>query len=736
MAGRQIAAIALISLPIVAGPAMGQAIQLPEISITASPIQRRAMRAAATPGPRDTVPEPPAAAPTPGPQWPIGVLPVVTHTFAPVTIIPGFEIESSATATLGDTMFSRPGLTSSTYAPGASRPIIRGMDNYRVRIQENGIGSHDLSALGRDHAVTIDPLSADRIEVIRGPATLRWGSQAIGGVVNADNNRIPTRRIEDGFNARFQGARTTVDNGYESQGVIEAGGKNFALHVDAFDRRSEDYRIPDGSRQLNTWVNTHGHAIGGSFVSDNGFIGVALSRYLSRYGIPGKEAVANQINIDLDQANVHSRGELRLDGGFISTIRYWYGATQYQHDELGSEHGLDGILSTFKNRQQEGRVEFQHAAIGPWTGAFGFQYGNQLVSTDGEAEEYLLPARTRDFAGYLFEEYALARSTKFQLAGRMESVKVTGTAGLFQGLLPTAHDDHDHHDDDHDSDHAHAGPSLKEVSRRFLPVSASAGFLQDLPFGIQASLAGQYTERAPRAAELFAKGAHHASETFEIGNRILDKEKASSVEFGLRRKDGPWRFDATAYYTQFRGFIYKQLTGNTCGHAFDECVPGSGENLNQIIYAQRDATFKGVEVATQLDVLPIGTGIFGVEGQYDIVDARFGDGSYVPRMPPQRVGGGLFWRSDAWYARVNLLHAFAQNHVADRESATPGYNLLNAELSYRQKIRSTDFGDSEWSFGIAAKNLLDHDVRNSASFRKDEVLLAGRNFKLFARLTF
>lgn len=653
---------------------------------------------------------------------PTGVLPVVDDVFAPVTVIPGQEILSTPAATLGDVMFSKPGITSSTFAPGASRPVIRGLDNFRVRIQENGVGSHDLSDLGEDHGVPIDPLSADQIEVVRGPATLRYGSQAIGGVVSVTNNRIPTTRIPNGFSARFQGAATSVDDGREGSGVLEAGGQNFAMHVDAFDRRQFDYEIPGGQKQANSWVNSTGHSIGGSFVFDQGFIGASVSRNLSMYGIPGGEAAESGTRIDLDQTKFNTRGEFRPDSGVIEAVRFWFGATKYQHDEQALVDGAHQILSTFKNKQQEARVELQHAPVAGWNGAVGFQYGNQRVATEGEAEEFLLPAHAQNAAAYIFEQYNINPTLKFQAAGRVERATVDGTAGLFPAdFLPVAPGDE---------------PVLDPRKRSFLPASVSAGFIQYLPWGIAASLTGQYVERAPTAAELFAKGVHEATGTFEIGNSNLDKEKASTVEFGLRRREGPLRFDATAYYTQYKGFIFKQFTGNTCGEEFDSCIAGPGEELQQIAYAQRDATFKGVEVASQLDVLPIAGSMFGVEGQYDIVDARFSDGSYVPRIPPQRLGGGVFWRHDNWFARVNLLHTYAQDKVAANETPTGGYDLLNAEISYRQQLKPSDFGAQELLWGVSGRNLLDDDIRNHVSFRKDEILQPGRNVRIFAKLRF
>jgi iron complex outermembrane receptor protein len=653
---------------------------------------------------------------------PAGVLPVADDVFAPVTVIPNQEILAAAAATLGDVMFAKPGLTSSTYAPGASRPVIRGLDNYRVRIQENGIGAHDLSQLGEDHGVPIDPLSAERIEVIRGPATLRYGSQAIGGVVSVSNNRIPTAPLENGFGARFQGAASSVDRGHESAGEIEAGGKNVVIHADAFERRSLDYAISGGQRQVNSWANASGHSLGGSFVFDQGFLGASVSRNLALYGVPGGEAAENGTRIDLDQTRFNAKGEYRPESGMIEAVRFWFGATKYQHDEQGLVDGAHRILSTFKNKEQEGRVEVQHAPIAGWTGALGLQYGNQRLSTEGEAEEFLLPAHARNVAVYLFEQYAIAPGLKFQAAGRIERATLDGTAGLFPSdFLPVGPGDE---------------PVLDPRRKSFVPGSVSAGLIQQLPWGVAASLTAQYVERAPAAAELFAKGVHEATGTFEIGNPDLVKEAAKTVEFGLRRREGPLRFDATAYYTQYKNFIFKQFTGNSCGESFDSCVAGGGEDLQQIAYAQRDATFKGVEISSQLDVLPLGGGMFGIEGQYDIVDARFSDGSYVPRIPPQRLGGGLFFRSDNWLARINLLHAYAQNRIADNETPTAGYDLLNAEISYRQTLKPSDFGARELVWGVSGKNLLNDDIRNHVAFRKDEILQPGRNFKFFATLRF
>jgi iron complex outermembrane receptor protein len=281
-----------------------------------------------------------------------------------------------------------------------------------------------------------------------------------------------------------------------------------------------------------------------------------------------------------------------------------------------------------------------------------------------------------------------------------------------------------------------ADPTLSPLSRTFTPRSVSLGVLHDLPWNMVASITGNYVERAPRAPELFSKGAHDASGTFEIGNAALKPEAAKTAEVGLKRTTGSLRFEVNAYYTQYEGFIYKRLTGNTCGEDFQSCAVGAGGEFRQIVYSQQNATFRGAEASAQYDVMELASGMFGIDGQYDIVRATFADGTNVPRMPPQRVGGGMWWRDSNWYTRVGLLHAFGQNDISGFETPTGGYNLLKAEITYTTKLSQNDFGMKEMKVGIVGTNLLNEEVRNSVSFRKDEVLLPGAGVKLFANFTF
>ncbi len=645
---------------------------------------------------------------------------IAADVFAPVTVITGRELQRQPANTIGDVTMTTPGVSGSGFAAGANRPIIRGLDNARVRIQENGIGAMDVSDIGEDHGVPIDPLAAQRIEIIRGPATLRWGSQAIGGVVSVENNRIPGPETRQGVHGEIRGALTSVDKGSEGAVLIEGRDGSVAFHGDFFKRFAGDYMTPRG-RQANSAVHMQGASVGASYIFANGYVGAAISHFESLYHVPGGEAADNRVRIDLRQTRFTSKGEVRVDSAYIDTIRFWLGAVDYKHDERAFDAGIDTIKGTFTNKESEGRVEAQlrpiETSLGRWNSAVGIQFGHQRLSTAGEGAGLLSPADASRVASYIFNELQLTNRLRFELAGRVESVRVSGTAVTFPpGLLPD-------------------GNPLPEQSRTrdFLPVSVSAGFRYDLPSNVVASITAQVAERAPTPLELFARGPHEASGTFEIGNPNLNVERAQTIEAGLRRAKGAWRFDASVFHTRYNGYIAKQLTGTLCGEEFDTC--GVETELQQVVFTQRDATFTGAEFLTQLDILPIGVGTFGLEAQADIVRARYDNGGAVPRMPPARVGGGMYWYGGGWFARINLLHAFAQNRIAFEETATPGYNLLNAEVSYRQKWNVLG-AERELTVGVKGTNLLNDDIRLSTSFKKDEVLQPGRGARLFATVRF
>jgi iron complex outermembrane receptor protein len=703
-----------------------QAVTLGEISVTSpSPIQRGgagAVSAAnASPAQTPSTPSPATTAPA-ATSVPFGVLPVATDTFSPVTVVTREQIARDQPRTLGDALFDRPGVTSSSYAPGAaSRPIIRGLDQARVRIQENGVVNNGVSDLGEDHAVPVNPLVSDRIEVIRGPATLRYGSGAIGGVVSSENNRVPTFIPANGVQGQVTTGFSSVDNGRLGAATVDAGGDGIAVHADGFKTASDSYAIPGGI-QRNSYNESQGGAVGISAIGDRGFVGISFSHYDSLYGIPGGVAEQDRTRLNPHQDRVLSRGEYRpLDGPF-EVIRYWAGYSVYRHNEVGiGEDGIEGVQAIFKNREAEGRLELQHVPVetpfGILTGALGFQSDRRVINS--QLESFLPKTESRANAVYLFEELELRPGTRLQAAGRYEVDRLSSTAAQFpDGYLPIEGQD----------------PFQYARTRRFAPKSASIGALQDLPYGFVASLTGSYVERGPTSYELFSQGPHDATATFEIGNPDLKKERARTVEASIRRAVGPFRLDATGFYTRYTGFIFRNYTGLFCDDDFASC--GTGTENRQIVYQQQNATFYGAEIIGQYDLLPVGDGFFGVEGQFDFVRAKLDNGTNVPRIPPYRLGGGVYVRADGWFARVNLLHAFDHLATGVFETPTPGWNDLRAEVSYTQPLDPTIYGAAEVTVGLQGRNLLNDDIRNSASFKKDEILLPGRNVRLFLTARF
>lgn len=647
---------------------------------------------------------------------------IVGNTFQSTTQLSGADLQRATAASLADLISTQPGIASSTFAPGASRPNIRGLDDYRVRVQENGIGSQDASDFSQDHAVPIDPLAADKVEVIRGPATLRYGNQAIGGVVSASNNRIPETLVPNNFSARFKGALSSVDRGIDGATSIDASGQNIAVHADAYGRDAGDYRIPGGA-QANSFVKSQGASAGASYIFDGGYVGTAIQHVRSLYGIPGIIDAKDKTRIDLTQTKITTKGEWRAPTIGIEAIRFAAGASDYKHDEIGiGSNGIDGVQNTIKNRELEGRIELDHSAIatplGVLTGTFGTQFGYRELGTFGSLGGLLAPTRTNTAAAFLFEQLQLTDTLKLQAAGRVENALVKGLAPTFPADFLPPPDTF----------------SEESARRSFTPKSVSVGLLKDLPSDLVTTFNLARVQRAPAAPELFSRGSDDASGTFVIGNPNLKIETAETAEIGLKRAKGQVRFETSLYYTRYLDFIFKQVTGNRCVDGFATC--GATGPLIQVAYGQRDATFKGAELAVQVDVSPLGDGMFGVDGQFDTVRATFTDGTNVPRIPPMRVGGGVWWRSAEWYARVGLLHAFAQTDVSLNETPTDGYNLLKAELSYTHLFERTDFGLREITLGVVGDNLLNEDVRNHISFKKAEVLQPGLGVRLFTTMRF
>src|SRR6516165_4962290 len=731
-----------------AEPGIAPAVPIPQVTVEA-PKPKPARRTAPAAPARTTLPSPPPPAPptastpptTPSTTTTAGQ-PAAPSPFQPppsLNTLNSEQIQASQSNSVGGLLFTMPGATSAGLAPGTQRPVLRGLDDFRVRVQENGVGTMDISDLGQDHGVPLDPLAIQKIQILRGPEALRYGAQAVGGIVEATNNRIPFLAPPGGWQTQILGATTTVDRGAEGGALFDAGSRDFAFHADVYGRKGNDYFIPSypylfppdpappfNGKQPNSSFHSEGEAVGGSYLFDGGYVGAAVSRFSTLYHVPTLAGAQTNTRIALEQVKYTSKGEFRPQSSAIDVIRYWAGAVEYHHDEIGlGDFNIDGVQATFNNHAQEARSEIQllpmATPLGTLISVVGGQFEHQQIDTSGDAGSLLGQARTNRAAGYFLNQLWFTDTLRLVSAGRVEPVRLDGTSGIFPPSLMPPPDN----------------PTLVLQSLDYVPKSISFKALQDLPSWMVASATLQRIERAPTALELFAHGSHDAPGTFEIGNPHLKIETANSAELGLQRFQGDFRFDAKIYYTYYNNFIFRQATGILCGTTFATCGNGIDTGFIQTIYSQRDAIFRGTEVAWQWDLVPLATGIFGVDGQYDFVRATFAaDGGNVPRMPPMRVGGGAYWRADDWFVRMGLLHAFGQHDLGVNETPTAGYNLLKVQIENTRYYRDSPWGPTLITTGITGDNLLDVDVRNHVQFHKDEILMPGRSIKLFMNAKF
>ena len=366
------------------------------------------------------------------------------------------------------------------------------------------------------------------------------------------------------------------------------------------------------------------------------------------------------------------------------------------------------------------------------TTAIGVQAGHQRLTAPGDDPASPInglfdPNKNNRVAGYIFNEFKFSDTTKAQIAGRIEQVNLSGMATDLHS--PTIFDIV--------ADPASVGPPTPR-DLTFTPKSASVGLIQNLPWDLVASVTAQYVERAPKPAELFSRGAHDATATFDIGNPDLKIEVAKSVEVGLRRAQRAAPLRGHRLLHTLRRLHLPAADRQHLRRDDRASMPATGTlELRQAVYSQRDAIFRGGEFQFQWDVLPMWGGFVGVDGQYDIVRATFTDGTNVPRIPPQRLGGGVYFRSAEWFARVSLLHAFAQNDIAVvGETPTAGYNLLKAEISHTRTLHNHPSGIQQFTVGVVGNNLLNEDIRNHVSYTKDVVLMPGASVRLFASVKY
>jgi iron complex outermembrane receptor protein len=638
---------------------------------------------------------------------------------------PGLLLRSKTT--LGETLDGVPGVSSTYFGPNASRPIIRGLDGDRIRILGNGGATLDASSLSYDHAVTSDPISIERIEVLRGPGALLYGGSAVGGVVNVIDNRIPREPLFDekgGIGGKVDLGLAT-GNREKSSGVLLEGGNNrYALHVDVFNRETGDVKVPTDLACSKGGVNTitnricnsdskvRGGAAGGSLFFDHGYLGASVSTYRSNYGTVAED----DVTIDMKSNRAALEGEVRNLGGFIQSVKGQLSHTNYEHTEFeGPNPG-----TVFKNKGSDFRLEARHARVGNLDGVIGFQAENNKFSADG-AEAFAPYSKTSQNAVFAYEEYATSWG-KLSFGGRLESVKVESLGNpLVARFAP--------------------------LTRDFTPHSYAMGALWNAAPGWQVTGNLAYTERAPKDYELFAQGPHVATKAWETGDATLGKEKSTSLDVGANWKSGANSFSANAYVHRFKNYIGLLATGNSYGQEdgalnpadldgdrVDDANPDNGL-LPEFAYTGVRARFVGLEASGNIRLIE-GASSLDLALRGDLVRAtNLSNGQPLPRIAPARVGASLIWASGPWGSSIGFDHSMAQNRVADGQRATSAYTLWNLAATYRMKA-----GVSNILWYAKVDNLTNQLAYSAASVLTTTAFpkapLPGRSLKVGMQLAF
>jgi iron complex outermembrane receptor protein len=594
---------------------------------------------------------------------------------APVAETSGTGLLLRRQGTLGETLSGMPGVSSTYYGPTASRPVIRGLDGDRVRVLENSGSLLDVSALSFDHAVSLDPIAVERIEVLRGPGALLYGGNAIGGVVNMIDNRIPREPLP-GLVGRADLGYATGNRERSGAALVEGGTERFALHVDAFDRRSGDTRVPIAlpcdkgggatfARKLcNSDADSSGGAIGGTAFFDRGYLGASISSNRSDYGSVAEDVV--RLRMRSERAAVE--GLLRGLGPWVESLKVQASGTRYQHTEFDA--GVPG--TTFRNRGNDLRLEARHAPIGALKGVVGLQMDRAEFQAEGD-EAFAPPSDTRQRALFLFEELATGWG-KLSFGARREWVDVESRGS------PTV-------------------ARFTAGSRSFGPTSLSLGSLFNLTPAWQLTGSLARSQRAPKDYELFANGPHVATGGYEVGDAALGKEQATSVDVGVQWKAGHDRFKVSAFHTRFSNYLALLATGNTRDAAGNGAVGGvtdcgdgtsaesgcSASVLPEFAYRGVKARFQGLEAEGSIRLLQ-STSTLDLELRGDLVRAdNLTLGQPLPRIAPMRLGATLAWATGPWSARLGLDAFARQDRVPAGDVAVAGFTTLNAAATYRMK---------------------------------------------------
>ena len=678
----------------------------------------------------------------------------------PVEVLAGARLDEAKANSLGETVEGLPGVQASYFGPGVGRPIVRGLDGARVQVLSDGLGSGDVSTVSVDHAVSIEPFLANQIEVLKGPATLLYGSGAIGGAVNVVDGRVPEARTAQPFQGRAELRGNSVNR--ERTGMVRLDGTagDLVFHFDALHRETGDYRIPGFAelhgeeehedhaeapgehadevfgRLPNSAVRTDSAALGVSWIGARGYIGGAWSLFNTAYGVPGhgghgeahddhdheqdghdedghgdeEEAHGDEaVRIVMDQRRGEVRGGLDAFGPFQST-RFKLARTAYTHTEFEG----DEVGTVFDNTSTEGRLELRHTPWAGWDGAFGLQFGRRDFNAIGD-EAFVPASRGTDTGLFWIGERSIGPLT-VELGARHDRVEVEVDAG--EAIGP---------------------------SRDFGASSLSAAFKYELGEGLHLTLGLDRAQRAPVAEELYSAGEHVATRSFEFGNPGLDVETANRGELGAHWHAGPLELRASVYHVRYDDFIYLADTG----------VQEHG--LPVRVWNQEDARFSGAELEARFTLADNASGRWQLRGFGDVVRGRlagsgtreveleFDHGDHedhvhadialsgnLPRIVAPRVGADLRWERSGWRASLGAVRYLEQDRVAQFETATPGYTLVNAHLAWHVDTA----GGRAWEVFLDGNNLLDAEARPHTSFLKDLAPRPGRSVAFGVRAFF
>ncbi|WP_230483963.1 TonB-dependent receptor [Sphingomonas sp. Leaf21] len=635
---------------------------------------------------------------------------VVTGTFqrdprdaaSPMSVLADEALDRSLRPQLGEALARLPGVSATSFGPNASRPILRGLAGERVRVLTDGIGAFDVSNTSADHAVAIDPLLSERIEVLRGPASLRFGSSAIGGVVNVLDRRIPTTvpdapvalqargSLGSAADERSAGAnigvrvseRFVVGGGgsLTDTGDLRVGGPVLSGRLRDQARGSADPAIRAladlSGRLANTSARTRTANVGAAFIDDGGDLGVAITRYETRYGLPIRYALTpgaeqEAVRIAAEQWRADLRASVVLPGLF-ERLSLRAGYADYSHVEGSAEAG-----TTFANEGLEARVELRQRQRGGWQGVSGVQTFFRDFRAVG-AEAFVPPNETVQNGLFTLQEFA-AGPVRFEGGGRVEWTGIhSQTAGF---------------------------------DRDFTGTSIAGGAFWSVARGVKLGLNLSSTARAPAAEELLADGAHIGTQSYEIGDRSFGIERARGVELIARLSGPAWRLDASAYRTRFAGYIYEFETGQVL------------EDLPVFRFAQGRATYRGFEVEGEARFVERHGFTLKADGLVDAVRATIDGFGPAPRIPPLRLLGGIEGRGDRFGMRAEIEHSTRQTRVTGFETTTDAFSVVNLSADWRP------LAGRELRLTLSASNLFDVVARRHASFLKDYAPLAGRDVR-------